>query len=69
MSETPGRPLSDDEIGTDPAAPDGGVNSDPDLAPEGGSPLGQDSDGVDLGRDADTQDHGSGHDTDSAGGE
>ena len=54
MSETPDRPLSDDDIMSD----GGGDNQ--------AAPAGQDADGVDQGQDADTQDHGGGRDTDSS---
>ncbi len=58
MTETPDRPLSDDDIETvgEPAGSD---------IPAAG----QDADGVDQGADADTQDHGpGGHDTDGTDG-
>jgi hypothetical protein len=54
MTESPERPLTDDDITRD----------------EGDSvaPAEQDADGVDQGQDADTQDHGGGTDTDSTDG-
>jgi len=56
MSETPGQPLSDDDITTDGNQAVPAEHTD------------QDADGVDHGQDADTQDHGGGHDTDSTDG-
>jgi len=53
MTDTPGQPLSDDDITTD------GNQAVP------VEHSGQDADGVDQGQDADTQDHGGGSDTDS----
>ena len=53
MTDTPDRPLTDDDITSD----------GPDVPPAE-----QDADGVDQGQDADTQDHGGGQDTDSTDG-
>lgn len=54
MTQTPDRPLSDDDMDT------AGTTTG------GATPEGQDADGVDQGQDADTQDHGGGQDTDSS---
>ncbi len=54
MTETPDRPLDDDDMNTSGTT-------------DGATPEGQDADGVDLGQDADTQDHGGGgQDADSS---
>lgn len=53
MTQTPDRPLDDDDMDTSGTTSGGAATE------------GQDADGVDLGQDADTQDHGGGSDTDS----
>lgn len=65
MTETPDRPLSDDDITTEGNQAVSEPHADHDAD---GVDQGQDADGVDLGQDADTQDHGGGQDTDSTDG-